>query len=89
MMDIKLIDHVGETQSGVAVDHGQWIVFCDDVQVGYLPKQPNAWLQSIVFFDDATKAELIEAVNATAALTLGGIVMPIDPDLEPEEDEEE
>lgn len=88
-MDIKLIDHVGETQSGVAVDHGQWIVFCDDVQVGYLPKQPNAWLQCIVSFDDATKVELIEAVNATASLTIGGVVMPIDPDLEPEEEHEE
>jgi hypothetical protein len=87
-MDIKLIDHVGETQSGLPVDHEQWIVFCDGVQVGYLPKHVSAWLQCIVSFDETTKAELIEAVNATAALTIGGVVMPIDPDLEPEEDDE-
>jgi hypothetical protein len=31
---------------------------------------------------------LIQAVNQTAALKIGGVVMPVDPDLEPKEDEE-
>jgi hypothetical protein len=88
MMDIKLIDHVGESPNGTPVDHGQWIVFCDDIQVGYLPKEPDSWLQCIVTFDDNTKAELIEAVNKTAALTIGGVVMPVDIDLQPQEDDD-
>lgn len=88
-MEIKLIDHIGEAPNGTAVDHGQWIVFCDDVQVGYLPKEPDAWLQCIVSFDETTKAELIQAVNKTAALNIGGVAMPVDPDLQPKEDETE
>jgi hypothetical protein len=88
-MEIKLIDHIGEAPNGTPVDHEQWIVFCDDVQVGYLPKQPEAWLQCIVSFDETTKAELIQAVNETAALKIGGVVMPVDPDLQPKEDDDE
>lgn len=86
-MDIKLIDHIGHTQSGQFVDHQQWIVFVDDVQVGYLPKFPGAWLQCIVAMDENVKEELIEALNAKVASEIGGIVMPVDPDLEPQEDE--
>jgi hypothetical protein len=88
MMEIKLIDHIGEAPNGSPVDHEQWIVFCDDVQVGYLPKSPDAWLQCIVSFSETTRAELIQAVNETAALKIGGVVMPVDPDLEPKEDDE-
>lgn len=88
-MEIKLIDHIGEAPNGTPVDHGQWVVFCDDVQVGYLPKEPNSWLQCIVSFDEITRAELIQAVNETAASKIGGIVMPVDPDLQPQEDEDE
>jgi hypothetical protein len=88
-LDIKLIDHVGESPSGVRVDHDQWIVFADGVQVGYLPKSPGAWLQCIVSFDDATRAELIEAVNRRVAADIGGVVMPVDPDDEPKEDDDE
>jgi hypothetical protein len=89
MMKIELKDHIGESPSGAAVDHNQWIVFCDGVQVGYLPKYANAWLQCIVSFDETTKAELIQAVNETAALQIGGVAMPVDPDLQPQDDEEE
>ena len=32
--------------------------------------------------------ELIEAVNKTAALTIGGVVMPVDIDLQPQEDDD-
>jgi hypothetical protein len=87
-MQIKLKDHLGETQSGSIVDHQQWIVFADDVQVGYLPKYPNAYLQCIVSFDDATKAELIEAVSQAVNDTIGGVVMPVDPDDEPDDEDE-
>ena len=86
-MKIDLIDHVGESPNGEHVDHNQWIVFCDGVQVGYLAKTENAWLQCIVFMDDATKAELIEAVSAEARQKIGGAVTPVDPDLEPQDDE--
>jgi hypothetical protein len=88
-LEIKLIDHVGESPSGEHVDHDQWIVFADDVQVGYLQKSPGAWLQCIVSFDDATRAELVEAVNRRVAADIGGVVMPVDPDDEPKEDEDE
>jgi hypothetical protein len=88
-LDIKLIDHVGESPSGARVDHDQWIVFADDVQVGYLQKSPGAWLQCIVSFDDATRVELIKAVNKRVAADIGGVVMPVDPDDEPKEDDDE
>jgi hypothetical protein len=88
-LEIKLIDHVGESPSGARVDHDQWIVFADDVQVGYLQKSPGAWLQCIVSFDDATRVELIEAVNKRVAADIGGVVMPVDPDDEPKEDDDE
>jgi hypothetical protein len=89
-MEIKLIDHVGETQSGVFVDHQQWIVFADDVQVGYLPKTPDSWLQCIVYMDEAVKKELTEALNAKVASEIGGVVLPPDPDFDPDaEDEDE
>jgi len=88
-MEIKLVDHVGKTSSGKHVDHNQWIVSADDVQVGYLEKKPGAWLQCIVSFDDETRAELIEAVNRKTAADIGGVAMPVDPDDEPQEDDDE
>ena len=87
-MEIKLIDHVGETQSGVFVDHQQWIVFAEGVQIGYLPKSPGAWLQCIVSMSEETKSELVESLQRKIANEVGGVVMPVDPDLEPQEEDE-
>jgi hypothetical protein len=88
-MQIKLIDHIGEAPNGSPVDHEQWIVFCDDVQVGYLSKTPGSWLQSIVFMDAETTKDVIDAINKKLQAELGGVAMPVDPELEPKEDEEE
>ena len=71
--EIKLVDHVGKTQSGREVDHGQWIVFADDQQVGYLPKSPGAWLQCIVTMDEETREVLVQAVNEAAMTEIGGV----------------
>jgi hypothetical protein len=79
-MEINLLDHVGQAPGGSHVDHGQWIVFCDGVHIGYLPKSANAWLQCIVFMDEPTKAELIEAVSEAARQKVGGAALPVDPD---------
>jgi hypothetical protein len=87
-VDIKLIDHIGTSQSGLLVDHQQWIVAVDGVQVGYLPKAPNSWLQCIVSMDEDTKAEVVEAINQKIASEVGGVVMPVDPDDEPDDEEE-
>ena len=87
-MQIELSDHIGTAHDGSPVDHGQWIVFCDGVQVGYLQKKEGAWLQCIVSMSEDTKAELIEAVSLAAQQKIGGAVTPVDPDDEPEEDEE-
>jgi hypothetical protein len=87
-VEIKLIDHVGETQSGVFVDHQQWIVFAEGVQIGYLPKSPGAWLQCIVSMSEETKSELVESLQRKIANEVGGVVMPVDPDLEPQEEDE-
>jgi len=85
-LDIKLIDHVGESPSGAHVDHDQWIVFADNVQIGYLPKSPDAWLQCIVTMDEATKAEVIEAVNRRVVQDIAGVAMP--PEWDEDEDDE-
>ena len=87
-MQIELKDHCGESPDGKHVDHGQWIVFCEDVQVGYLQKQEGAWLQCIVFMEENTKAELIEAVSQTTGMRVGGAALPVDPDLQPGEESE-
>lgn len=86
--EIKLVDQRGETPSGEEVVYDQWVVFADDQQVGYLPKSPGAWLQSIVTMDEATKAELIEAINKRVAADIGGVSMPPDFDDETEDDDE-
>lgn len=88
-MHIELSDHVGVSPDGKHVDHGQWVVFCDGLQVGYLQKRENAWLQCIVWMDDATKAELIEAVSLAAKQKIGGAVTPVDPDLLPDDEGED
>lgn len=88
-MKITLSDHTGESVTGDTVDHKQWIVFCDDVHVGYLAKSPGAWLQCIVFMDDATKKELIEAVSHTAMQPVGGAAVPVDPELMPQDEGED
>ena len=87
--EIKLVDHVGESPSGKRVDHNQWIVSADDVQIGYLPKSPGAWLQCIVNMDENTKQQVIQAVNARVAADIGGVAMPPEPiDDDDEEDDE-
>ena len=89
-MHITFTDHCGHAPDGTHVDHNQWIVFADDVQIGYLSKTPGSWLQSIVFMDESTKAELIEAINAKLQAELGGVAMPVDPDFLPKgEDDDE
>jgi hypothetical protein len=79
-LNIELSDHVGTSPDGKHVDHGQWVVFCDGMQVGYLKKTDGAWLQCIVFMDEATKVELIEAVSKAAQIKVGGAAIPVDPD---------
>ena len=85
--EIKLIDQRGETPLGTEIVYDQWVVFADDVQVGYLPKSPGAWLQCIVTMSEETKAELIEAINQRVAADIGGVSMP--PDFDDEEESEE
>ena len=79
-MQIELTDHVGYAPNGDRVEFNQWIVMCDGVHVGYLQKTEGAWLSCIVFMDEATKAELIEAVSAAAKQVVGGAALPVDPD---------
>ena len=86
MIEIKLVDHIGESPSGDRVDHEQWIVSADGVQIGYLPKAPGSWLQCIVSMDEATKAEVIEAIEEQVAHNIGGAVTPPEP-IEDEDNE--
>lgn len=88
-MHITLSDHVGLSVDGKLVDHQQWIVMCDGQHVGYLQKADGAWLQCIVFMDESTKQELIEAVCTEAKLKIGGAVVPVDPDFLPKDDNDE
>lgn len=89
-MKIELSDHVGTAPNGTHVDHNQWVVFCDGLQVGYLQKTEGAWLQCIVHMDEATKLELIEAVAAESRQRVDGAAVPVDPDfLNDEQGEDE
>lgn len=88
-MQIELTDHVGTAPDGSLVDHKQWIVMADGVHVGYLQKTEGAWLACIVFMDEPTKRELIEAVSRAAKLKVGGAALPVDPDLEPKDEGED
>ena len=87
-MKIELVDHVGVAPGGAVVDHGQWVVMCDGTHVGYLQKTEGSWLQCIVFMDEATKKELVDAVTKAARMKIGGAVLPVDPDLLPEAEDE-
>ncbi len=87
-MQIELNDHVGIAPNGERVEHNQWIVMCDDIHVGYLQKTEGAWLSCIVFMDDETKAELIEAVSAAAHQRIDGAAIPVDPDFLKDENDE-
>jgi hypothetical protein len=62
---------------------------CDGTHVGYLQKNDGAWLACIVFMDEPTKAELIEAVSQAAKIKIGGAALPVDPDSIPNDDEGE
>jgi len=88
-LKIELHDHVGESITGEVVEQNQWIVMCDGVHVGYLQKTEGAWLQCIVFMEEATKAELIEAVSKEAKLLVGGAAVPVDPDFLTDEGEDD
>lgn len=87
-MKIELHDHVGESITGEVVDHNQWVVMCDDIHIGYLQKTEGAWLQCIVFMDEPTKAEVIEAVSKAAEWKIGGAALPVDPAYLPQDDNE-
>lgn len=88
-MQITLTDHIGTSTTGQPVDFNQWIVMCDGTHVGYLQKHEGAWLACIVFMDEPTKAELIEAVSKEARIKVGGAAVPVDPDLIPKDESEE
>jgi len=87
-IEIVLADHVGTSRSGQLVDHGQWIVNADGVQIGYMPKTPGSWLACIVSLDDETRQRIVDAVNRKVEQEIGGIVMP-PPPIDGEDDEED
>ena len=86
-IEITLTDHVGTSRSGEPIDHGQWIVNADGVQIGYMQKTPGAWLACIVSLDAETKQRIVDAVNRKVEKEIGGIVMP-PPPIDGEDDEE-
>ena len=88
-IEITLTDHVGTSIDGSVVDHGQWIVNADGVQIGYLSKAPGSWLGCIVSMDDETRDRIVDAVNRKVEKDIGGIVMPPEPVDDEEEDEGE
>ena len=88
-MQIELNDHIGYSPNGDRVEFNQWIVMCDGIHVGYLQKTEGAWMSCIVFMDEETKAELIEAVSRAANHMIGGASIPVDPDFLKDEGEDE
>ena len=78
---------MGVSITGTPVDHKQWVVMCDGQHVGYLQKSDGAWLQCIVFMDEPTKNELVDAVEKAASQKIGGTVIPVDPEYLKEEGE--
>lgn len=88
-MHVELTDQTGLSPSGKTVVHNQWVVRVDGQQIGYLPKYEGAYLQCIVFMDEETKNQVIEAVQKTAMQTIGGAAMPVDPDLEPQDEDDD
>lgn len=75
-MVITLSDHKGISVDGHEVDHGQWIVNCDGIHVGYLPKTDKAWMSCIVSMDEATQAELMRAIERKLPGRVEGVVVP-------------
>lgn len=89
-MVVTLTDHIGTGKHGKKVDHGQWIVRVDDVQVGYLPKRPNAWLACIVSMDDETKQEVQKELSRLLDEQIAGVATVPEPDDdEPDDDNED
>jgi len=88
-VQIELNDHVGVSITGDPVNQNQWVVMCDELHVGYLQKMEGAWLSCIVFMDEATKLELIEAVSAAAGWQVGGAAIPVDPEFLKDEGEDD
>jgi len=88
-VQITLTDHIGTSTTGQPVDFNQWIVMCDGTHVGYLQKTEGAWLACIVFMDEETKAELIEAVSKAAKMKIGGAALPVGPDSIPDDEGED
>jgi hypothetical protein len=88
-IDVTLTDHLGTSPKGNPVDHGQWIVMADGVHVGYISKQPGSWFASIVAMDEATKTQVVAAIEEKISARVEGVVMPVDPDDEPQEEQDE
>jgi len=88
-VQIELNDHVGVSITGDPVNQNQWVVMCDELHVGYLQKMEGAWLSCIVFMDEATKLELIEAVSSAAGWQVGGAAIPVDPEFLKDEGEDD
>lgn len=86
-MQIELKEHIGTSRGGKPVDHNQFIVFCDGVQVGYMGKKPGSWLACIVAMDDDTKQELQAAINRTMQEPIGGVAVLPEPEEETDDEE--
>ena len=88
-MKIETKPHIGQDSNG-PVDHGQDIVYCDGVQVGYIGRGPNSWLSCIVSMSKETKAELEAAINKHLNTKIGGVAsLPVPEPIEEEDDEDE
>lgn len=85
-VEIRLVDQVGQSLSGKEIIQDQWIVFADDIQIGYLGKAEGSWLQSIVSMDEETKRTIEASINEQIATAIGGVALPPKDD---DEDEDE
>ena len=79
-MEIEIKPHVGHDRRGNEIDQGQDIVFCDGVQVGYMGREPGAWLACIVAMDEDTRSELEAAINRHRGEPIGGVAVPPEPE---------
>ena len=88
-MEIEIKPHVGHDRRGNEIDQGQDIVFADGVQVGYMGREPGAWLACIVAMDEDTRQELEAAINLHKVEPIGGVAVPPEPEvIEQDEDDE-
>ena len=88
-MEIEIKPHVGRSRRGNEIDQGQDIVFADGVQVGYMGREPGAWLACIVAMDEDTRQELEAAINRYKGEPIGGVAVPPEPEVvEQDEDDE-